>query len=73
MSREQFRDFVRTLDNHIQLKEKLFQCKTSKDLILLARDYGYSITLEDLNYDKTATRFETWFNESRIKPIKCIN
>ena len=73
MSREQFRNFVNTVENHIKLKEKLLQCKTSKDLILLAKNHGYSITLEDLNYDKTATRFETWFKESRINPIKFIN
>ena len=73
MSREQFRNFVRTVENHIELKEKIFQCKSSKDLILLAKKHGYSITLEDLNYDETATKFETWFRESRINPIKCIN
>ena len=70
MSREQFRNFVRTVENNIQLKEKLFQCKTSKDLILLAKDHGYSITLEDLKNDNTATQFELWFRESRINPLK---
>ena len=73
MSRGEFRNFVKTVERNILVKKKLLQCKSSKDLILLAKKYGYSITLEDLNYDKTATRFETWFNESRIKPIKCIN
>ena len=73
MGREELRNFVKTVEHNLLLKEKLLECKTSKDLILLAKNHGYSITLEDLNYDKTATRFETWFKESRINPIKFIN
>ena len=70
MSREEFRSFVKTVEHNIIVKEKLSQCKTSKDLICLAKKYGYSITLKDLNYDKTATLFESWFKESRINPLK---
>ena len=70
MSREEFKNFVRTVEHNIFLKEKLLKCKTSKDLILLAKKYGYSIKFEDLNYDKTATKFEAWFKESRINPLK---
>jgi len=70
MSREEFRNFVKTVEHNIIVKEKLLECKTSKDLILFAKRYGYSITLEDLNYDKTATKFELWFKESRINPLK---
>ena len=73
MSREEFKNFIRTVEHNIIVKEKLVQCKTSEDLILLAKKYGYSITLEDLNYDKTATKFEFWFKESRINPLKFIN
>tara|TARA_Y100001968_G_C19055540_1_gene571218 strand:- start:307 stop:450 length:144 start_codon:yes stop_codon:yes gene_type:complete len=46
------------------------RCKESKDLILLAKKYGYTITLDDLNYDQTASHFETWFKKSKITPIK---
>ena len=70
MSREEFRNFVRTVERNILVKEKLIQCKTSKDFISLAKNYGYSITLEDLNYDKTATEFGQWFRKSRINPLK---
>ena len=70
MSREEFRSFVKTVEHNIIVKEKLSQCKTSKDLILLAKKYGYYITLKDLNYDETATSFESWFKESRINPLK---
>tara|TARA_Y100001968_G_scaffold224245_1_gene206889 strand:+ start:89 stop:304 length:216 start_codon:yes stop_codon:yes gene_type:complete len=70
MSREEFRNFVTTVEHNIILKEKLAQCQSTKDIILLAKRYGYSITLKDLNYDKTATKFESWYKESRINPIK---
>ena len=70
MSREEFRTFVKTVEHNILLKEKLLHCKTSKDLILLAKKYGYSITLKYLNYDETANQFELWFNESKINPLK---
>ena len=72
MSWEEFRSFVNITEKNISVKEKLIQCKTSEDLILLAKSYGYSITLEDLNYDKTATKFEFWFKESKINPLKYI-
>ena len=37
---------------------------------MLAKKYGFSITFKDLNHDKTATKFETWFKESEINPLK---
>ena len=70
MSREEFVNFVKTVEHNILVKEKLLQCKTSKDLIFLAKKYGYSVTLEDFNYDNTATQFELWFKNSRINPLK---
>ena len=70
MSREEFKNFVKTVEHNILLKEELVQCKTSKDLILLAKKYGYLITFEDLNYDKTGTQSENWFKESKISPLK---
>tara|TARA_Y100001968_G_C19147854_1_gene614679 strand:+ start:402 stop:617 length:216 start_codon:yes stop_codon:yes gene_type:complete len=70
MSREEFRNFVKAVEHNIQIKEKLIQCKSSTDLISLAKKYGYSITSEDLNYDKTATEFALWYKKSRINPLK---
>ena len=70
MSREEFRDFIKTVERNILVKEKLVKCKTSEDLILIAEKYGYSITLEDLDYDETATKFESWFKESIVNPLK---
>ena len=70
MSREEFVNFVKTVEHNILVKEKLLQCKTSTDLIFLAKKCGYSVTLEDFNYDNTATQFELWFKNSRINPLK---
>ena len=67
MRREEFKNFVKTVKKNVSAKNKLVKCKTSKDLILLAKKYGYSITLEDLIYDKNANKFELWFKESTIK------
>ena len=53
-------------------EEELVKCKTSKDLILIAKKYGYIITLEDLNYDKASTKFDSGFKESKINPLNCI-
>ena len=69
MSRDEFRDFVKTVEKNILVKERLSECKTSEDLILLAKKLGYTIYLEDLSYDKTASRYEFWFKESRINPL----
>ena len=38
MSREESKNFIRTVEHNILVKEKLVQCKTSKDLILLAKN-----------------------------------
>ena len=61
MSRENFRNFIKTIEHNILLKEKLAKCKTEKDIILLAKYYSYSISLEDFKQDKTANKFESCY------------
>ncbi len=73
MSREEFKNFVKAVEHNIFLKEKLVECKTSKDLILLARKYGFSISLKDIIYDETDTKFESWIKRSKINPLKNLN
>ena len=70
MTREELRTFVNTVERNIPLQEQLVLCKNSEDLILLAQKYGYGITTEDIKYDKTATKFESWFKESKINSLK---
>tara|TARA_Y100001968_G_scaffold323526_1_gene361342 strand:- start:987 stop:1211 length:225 start_codon:yes stop_codon:yes gene_type:complete len=73
MSREEFKNFVKTVEHNILVKEKLVNCKSSKDLILLAKRYGYSVSLQDLYFDETATKFQSWFKESKINVLKFLN
>ena len=70
MSRDEFKNFVNTVENKRLFRDGLFNCKTPEDLIILARKHGFSITLKDLYYDKIASKFEFWFNESQINPLK---
>ena len=58
MSREEFKNFVKAVEHNILIKKELIQCKTSQDLILLAKKHGYLIIFEDLNYDKIATKLD---------------
>ena len=69
MSREEFKNFVKAVEHNILIKKELIQCKTSQDLILLAKKYGFLITFEDLNYDQTATKIDFWFKKSKINPL----
>ena len=69
MRREEFKNLVKKFEHNILIKRELIQCKTSQDLILLAKKYGYLITFEDLNYDKTATKLDFWFKKSKINPL----
>ena len=70
MSREELKNFVKTVEHNTFLKEKLMKCKTLNNLITLSKKYGYSLTIEDLIYDKTATKFENWFKKSKLNAIK---
>ena len=70
MSREEFKNFLKAVEHNMVLKEKLSKCKTSKDLILLAKKHSFSITLEDLKHDTTASKFQIWFKESRTNRLK---
>ena len=70
MSREEFKNFLYAIDHNIFLKDKISKCKSSEDLIVIAKKYGFSITLKDLSYDLTAKKFESWFKESVIPPLK---
>tara|TARA_Y100001968_G_C18752844_1_gene434123 strand:- start:185 stop:439 length:255 start_codon:yes stop_codon:yes gene_type:complete len=62
INRDEFKNFVNTIEHKRLFKEKILYFKTSEDLIILARKHGLSITLEDLNYDKIVSKFEFWIN-----------
>ena len=70
MSREEFRNFVNTIERNILLKDKIFRCNKLSDLIILDKTYGYNISLKDFDYSKTAIEFESWQEKSTINPMK---
>ena len=53
---------------HDHFTKKLYT--KSSEIISLANDYGYNITLEDLRYDETAINFEAWIIKSCIAPLR---
>tara|TARA_B100000579_G_C22039355_1_gene491873 strand:+ start:219 stop:440 length:222 start_codon:yes stop_codon:yes gene_type:complete len=70
MSREELKKILYAIDHNIIFKDKFSECKSSEDFIVLAKKYGFSITLKDLSYDQTAGKLESWFKESEISPLK---
>ena len=70
MSREELKDFIKIIEYNYIAKEKVSKCKNIKDLISLAKEYRCCISNEDLKYDKTASKFNKWFKESKISPFR---
>ena len=70
MTREEFKKFSYAIDHNIFLKDKFSECKSSGERLLLAKKFGFPITLKDLSYDQTAKKIESWFKESEINPLK---
>ena len=58
MSKEEFRNFVKTVEHNILIKEKLVQCKTSKVLFLVAKSVDSLSDMDNFNFDKTANQYE---------------
>ena len=72
MSRFEFKSFIQTLEHSIILKDNIARCKTPKDVISVAKKYGFSISQEDFNHDEAATKIEAWFKESQINTLRYL-
>ncbi len=70
MSREDLNSFFRAANHNYKLRESLLKCKNTDGILELAKNYGFSITLEDLNQDEISDKARDWFEVSRIYPIK---
>ena len=70
MSREDFSGFVQAAKRSISLREEIRKCKDWKMFMKLAKEYGFSISSDDLNSDKDADRINKWFLESQISPLR---
>ena len=71
MSREGLNNFVYAAKHSYSLRKKLKECKEDpQNIINLATDYGFTITLKDLEEDQDAEKIEDWFKSSEISPLK---
>ena len=71
MSREGLNNFVYAAKHSYSLRKKLKNCKEDpQNIINLAAEYGFTITLKDLDEDDDAERIENWFESSEISPLK---
>tara|TARA_B100000700_G_scaffold271759_1_gene314865 strand:- start:147 stop:362 length:216 start_codon:yes stop_codon:yes gene_type:complete len=62
--------FIRAAKRSAKLRRGIRNCKDDKDLIKLASYYGFNLCLQDLEDEKISEKIESWFQISRIKPIK---
>ena len=70
MSREALSDFLYAAEHSFDLRKKLKDCKDKRDLIELAKEYGFSITNNDLLNEVKYSKLDHWFEDSQIDPIK---
>tara|TARA_Y100001968_G_C19033166_1_gene560816 strand:- start:60 stop:281 length:222 start_codon:yes stop_codon:yes gene_type:complete len=69
MSRKALLDFIRAAEHSSNLRREIKKCETIQNLISLAYEYGFNITLKDL-YDESSEKILDWFQISHINPIK---
>tara|TARA_Y100001968_G_C19319704_1_gene698562 strand:- start:331 stop:552 length:222 start_codon:yes stop_codon:yes gene_type:complete len=71
MSRNEFKSFIRAAERNYNLRKELKNCEGSnKEVILLAKKHGFSITLKDFEEDLMAEKTGEWFINSKINPIR---
>ena len=70
MSRRGLADFIHSIEHSASLIRKARQCSEPTDLIKLAADYGFPISLKDLEDDEECDRISNWFQTSKLSPFK---
>ena len=70
MSLEELSFFVNAIEHSQSLRTKLRKCNEYNEIIKLAKDYGFSISIEDFHEDTISEKAKAWFIKSRIYPIK---
>ena len=70
MTRQSFKNFITTSERSFPLRERLKYCNKKEEVILIAHEYGFNITIKDFEEDNIFSRIESWFNISRINPIQ---
>ena len=61
MSREDLNNFYYAVEHNYALKLKLSKCDKNTGLLTLAKEYGFSISIDDLAQDEIAQQVNNWF------------
>ena len=67
MSREGWKDFLRSAERSPSLQRELNACSETKDIIELGKRLGFAMCLDDLNQDAQAEAISHWFKQSTIQ------
>lgn len=70
MAREELSNFLLAAEHSLSLRRKLKICSNNQAILDLATSYGFSLTINDLQEDPEAERIISWFENSKIAPIK---
>ena len=70
MTREGLSDLLHAAEHSLRLRDQLKNCSNDQELIDLAKDYGFSVKLYDLQNEAESQQIEDWFRNSRISPIR---
>tara|TARA_Y100001968_G_scaffold330170_1_gene381283 strand:+ start:1894 stop:2115 length:222 start_codon:yes stop_codon:yes gene_type:complete len=71
MSREALLNFLHCAEHSLALKRELKKCLNNpQEILKLATNYGFKISLQDFKEDDQANKIEEWFLKSKIDPIK---
>ncbi len=70
MSRECLCNFLTAVERSSSIRRKAKNCQDNASFLALASEYGFNVTLQDLQGFEKAEKIETWFKQSEIHPIK---
>ncbi len=70
MTRQAFLDFIHAAEHSSSLREAISSCTDKQKLLNLASNYGFSVSLRDIEEDSTAEKALCWFDASKIAPIR---
>ena len=74
MSRDDLNNFIHAVEHSFSLRKAIRNCKENQEEILkVAKDHGFKITIKDLQEDSKAEKINSWFKASKIDPIKNWN
>ena len=69
MTREGLRGFIHASEHSASLRQKIKKCTDTKSFVELAKNYGFSITQEDIRREEEFSQIEEWFKTSKISPF----